>query len=54
MSWHFDIRQVKFEFSLEQAGDFNFTIRPAGYWILRDGYFDDNGIWIDSEIWRDS
>ncbi|MGP1514450.1 MAG: hypothetical protein ACTTJH_00635 [Bacteroidales bacterium] len=23
------------------------------YWVLKDGYWDDEGIWIDEEYWKD-
>lgn len=26
----------------------------GGDWILATGFWDDNGIWIDTETWRDS
>ena len=53
-AWNFIIKQVAWKIKITQQGNFHFIIVPAGYWILRDGTWDDNGIWIDSEVWNDS
>ena len=52
--WKFIIKQILWLFSITQTSEWTFKIIPSGYWILRDGYFDDNGIWMDSETWKDS
>ena len=51
--WKFFIKQVKWLFKITQQDDWNFKIIPAGYWILREGFWDDNGIWMDTEVWND-
>ena len=53
-AWWFKITPVEWRFSIDQQNEWTFKIVPAGYWILRDGTWDDNGIWIDTETWRDS
>ena len=50
--WNFVIKQFGWKFSIDQQNEWTFKIVPAGYWILRDGYWDNNGIWINSEVWK--
>ena len=52
--WVFKISRLGWKFGVAQEDDWNFVIIPAGFWILRDGFWEDNGIWIDSETWKDS
>lgn len=37
-----------FEISCVEIGD------PAAVWILENGTWNDDGIWIDSETWNDN
>lgn len=40
------------KFKVEQENDFHFVIKPSTYWILRDGYWDNKGIWVNTEVWK--
>ncbi len=56
-NWWFKINQVEqFNFNITQQDNFSFkiTIEPGSNWILKHGYWDDDGEWVDTEIWRDS
>jgi len=53
-SWVFKLFVYSWKFVITRQNEWTFKIIPAGYWILRDGFWDDNGIWVDAETWRDS
>jgi len=54
-AWWFKITPIEWRFSIERENEWTFKIAvPSGDWILREGYWDDNGIWMDSETWKDS
>ncbi len=53
--WNFVTKQISgFRFVVTQESDFNFKIiiPKQGKWILADGFWDNNGIWINSEVWQ--
>ena len=53
--WNFITKQInRWRFVVTEQNNWSFKIAPGGgYWILRDGYWDDGGIWIDGAIWKD-
>ena len=40
------------KFNVTREADFNFIVKPSTYWILKTGYWDNDGIWVNHEIWR--
>ena len=52
--WRFLIKQFGWNFDIDQQDEFHFVLEPGAPWILAEGFYNDQGIWIDSEVWKDS
>ena len=50
--WNFVVRATGWRFKVDREGSWTFKVTPSTYWILKDGYWDNDGIWVNHEIWR--
>ena len=52
--WQYEVEcQNEWEYEVEAQNDWIYTATVGDpRWILAHGIWDDDGIWIDTEIWR--
>lgn len=48
---------MAYTFTIATYNEYSFIIADntylTSYWIFKNGYWDDDGIWVDTEEWKD-
>lgn len=53
--WNFEVDPVdSFAFEVEAVDPWSFRVQASDlrHWLLKDGFWDNNGEWVNDAIWR--